>query len=133
MENNNIIAELRHSLTQNFEAQKNLLGAQHQTIQLFRKILRRLTFIFICLSLSIVMWFFVITHFINVRVSANTAALKNINELNKNVLLQRRFNEMDRIDISNARKELAPVLRMIDSTKHVQDSIWKRQIKREMK
>lgn len=132
MENNSIVAELRNTLQQNLKHTKELVTEQQKTFILFQRILKRFTVLFILFAVCIVVGIFTLSNFINSRVATNTQALKNINELNHNVLLQRRFNQIDREDIANARKDIAPALHIIDSTKKRQDSIWKKKIKRQM-
>lgn len=98
--------------------------SNEKVIAKFNKILRRLSLIFSVLALIGLTGIGFIIYAVTRPASETASTLKMIDELNKTVLLQRKFNRDDREDIAKARSEYLQ-LRRIDSINNRKDSILK--------
>src|SRR5204862_7890575 len=82
------------------KAMLNFIDARERKDVTDRKILRRLTLLVVGIGLCTIMLLWVVIYMISRPVAASVVALKNFEDLNKTILIQRKFNQEDRQDIA---------------------------------
>lgn len=95
---------------------------QEQVRNLFRKIIKRLSIIFIAMSISVLIGIIIIIYIVVQPGSATGVAMKQVEELNKDLMTESKFIQFEREDVATARKQLDGMLKVQDSIKRQQDS-----------
>lgn len=78
---------------------------------LFKKIIRRLSFIYVSAGILLLMGIGLIIYMLNQPVSS----MKQVQEMQKNIIEQRKFIERDRQDVAKARAQLIEGIKIQDS------------------
>lgn len=106
---------------------------QEEVRALFNKILHRLSFIYISVGVLLLISIGIVIYMINLPVSAANIAMKQVQELQKNIIIQRTFVQMDRRDAAEARLQLTHLINLQDSLQHFQDSVLNKKLIKEIK
>lgn len=109
------------------------VNVQEEVRALFNKILHRLSFIYISVGVLLLLSIGIVIYMINLPMSSVNLAMKQVEELQKNIIIQRTFVQMDRRDAAEARLQLTHLINLQDSLQHFQDSVLNKKLIKEIK
>lgn len=115
-EKNEIIEQLRKDLI-------SYIKIQEEVAALYKKILKRITIITVPVALLLLMGIGFTIYTITKPLPPNEFTIKNVQDWNNSILIQRKFIEMDRQDIARAREQFMEGLRRQDSIERERDSV----------
>lgn len=95
-----IVTELRETLLTDIKLQGELKVMQEAIFSLFNKILRRLSVIFLTMSATLILGIIYIIYIVKQPISKTEAAMRQVQEMSYNIVMQRKFIEMNRDDIN---------------------------------
>lgn len=95
-----IVTELRETLLTDIKLQGELKVMQEAIFSLFNKILRRLSVIFLTMSATLILGIIYIIYIVKQPISKTEMAMKQVEEMSYNIVMQRKFIEMNRDDIN---------------------------------
>ncbi|HEY8690572.1 MAG TPA: hypothetical protein VIM07_15150 [Chitinophagaceae bacterium] len=93
------------------------IKSQEQVKVLFKKILTRITIIYISISVAILIGVMFIIYTLNKPESIAKNALREMEALNTRISIQREFIEMDRNDLEHTRQDVNNLIKIQDSLK----------------